>query len=273
MSGGSSRDYVTADLGAGVRVCATTRAGGASVGAWDSFNLATHVDDDPGAVASNRELLSRDLAKDLGIKRIQWLNQVHGVEILRADRATTSTAPEADAAFTTESGLALAVLTADCLPVVLVTDEAVGVAHCGWRGLAGKILPLLAAAMPGELRSAWLGPGICGGCYQVEQTLLAEFDESDLNTNQTVAGEGQANVGESGRLRRTARAAAGSAVAEDAQEGKVRLSLPAVAGNQLIQIGCEHIIHSNLCSLCDERFYSYRRRATTGRMATLVSRH
>lgn len=234
------REYVLADLGAGTRVCATTRRGGASIGAWGSFNLGTHVHDEPSAVAKNRSLLSTDL----GIEQIQWLDQVHGTIVVRADRSTVRSVPVADASFSTESRLALAVLTADCLPVVLATDEAVGVAHCGWRGLASGLLAALAGAMPGRLQAAWLGPGICGNCYQVDATLLDAFDRTHL----------------------------ARAVGDDAQEGKVRLSLASVADSQLAGMGCERIEHAPCCSLCDERFYSYRRDSITGRMATLVWR-
>ncbi len=237
---GAPREYVLADLGAGVRACATTRSGGASIGAWDSFNLGTHVHDEPSAVAKNRSLLSTDL----GIEQIQWLDQVHGTGVVRADRSTVRSVPVADASFATGSKLALAVLTADCLPVVLATDKAVGVAHCGWRGLASGLLAILADAMPGRLQTAWLGPGICGDCYQVDATLLDAFDRTDLT----------------------------HAVGDDAQDGKVRLSLSAVADSQLTGMGCERIEYSSCCSLCDERFYSYRRASITGRMATLAWR-
>lgn len=235
-----SRHYVTANLGSDVQVFATTRAGGTSVGAWDSLNLGMHVDDDPDAVANNRLRLSQDH----GFERVQWLNQVHGVGIVQADLESASSVPDADATYTTHRELALAVLTADCLPVVVVSTDAIGVAHCGWRGLAAGILPLLAAAMPGQVRAAWLGPGICGACYQVDEALLDAFDDIDLQ----------------------------HAVADDAAAGKVRLSLPAVAQRQLTGIGCERIERSECCSLCDERFYSYRRAPVTGRMATVVCR-
>ncbi|MCR9279613.1 MAG: peptidoglycan editing factor PgeF [Pseudomonadaceae bacterium] len=241
---GQSRDYVLADLEPGVRVFATTRSAGASAGAsvgeWASFNLASHVEDDPDAVAENRTRL----CQELGLQRVQWLNQVHGIDVLCADEETALTVPTADAAFTTRRGLALAVLTADCLPVVLLTDQAVGVAHCGWRGLAAGILSHLAEAMPGQLTSAWFGPGICGGCYQVDASLSEAFAEAHLS----------------------------GAIGDDEADGKVRLSLATVAQNQLRAMGCERIEPSNCCSLCDERFYSYRRCATTGRMATVVCR-
>ena len=112
-----------------MRALATTRRGGASRAPWDSFNLGAHVGDEPREVAANRALLRRELpAEPL------WLNQVHGTRCV--DAAVAAPGIEADASFTRRRGVVCAVLTADCLPVLLCDERAsvVGIAHAGWRG-------------------------------------------------------------------------------------------------------------------------------------------
>ena len=97
-----------------------------------------------------------------------WVDQVHGVEVVEADGPAASP-PVADASVTTTPGLPLAIMTADCAPVVFVSDDAVGIAHAGHRGLAGGILEATAARLRavghGEVR-AYLGPCIRAECYE-----------------------------------------------------------------------------------------------------------
>ena len=136
-----------------VRACVTTREGGVSQAPFDSFNLGDHVGDAPNAVVANRQQLQRVLGCEPA-----WMNQVHSSIAIEADPRHR---PNADASWTGEAGIACAVLTADCLPV-LFSDRAgtrVAAAHAGWRGLAGGVLEATVAAMaiPRGQLLAWLG--------------------------------------------------------------------------------------------------------------------
>ncbi|NQD80956.1 multi-copper polyphenol oxidoreductase, partial [Pseudomonas sp. CrR14] len=133
---GQAHDWLTPHwpAPAWVRACVTTRAGGVSSAPYDSFNLAAHVEDDPVAVAKNRQRLLSQLGC-----RPAWLQQVHGIDVAQADPEVVE---QADASWTATPGVACAVMTADCLPV-LFCDSAgtrVAAAHAGWRGLAGGVL-------------------------------------------------------------------------------------------------------------------------------------
>ena len=127
--------------GGEARALTTTRQGGVSRGVYETLNLGDHVGDDPAAVAENR----RRLGQLIGCARIQWLNQVHGTTCIHSSADRWHEVPEADAAWTAEPGLALAVLTADCVPVVLRGRGValVGVAHGGWRGLVSGVIGAL----------------------------------------------------------------------------------------------------------------------------------
>ena len=143
------------DLPAGAGALLTTRAGGQSTGPFASFNLGGHVGDDPAAVAANRARLRGFLPADP-----LWLNQVHGAAVAEAD--LSEGVPEADAVLARSSGRVCAVLTADCLPVLLCDDDAsvVAAAHAGWRGLAAGVLENTVRQMgvPPHRVRAWLGP-------------------------------------------------------------------------------------------------------------------
>ena len=151
-----------------VRAVTTTRAGGVSGGEWARFNLATRVGDDETAFTENR----RRLRVVLGLpEEPRWLNQAHTNRVLALPRDDISR--EADAAITDEPGVICAVLTADCVPVLLCDDEGgqVAVIHAGWRGIASGIVEATVAAFsvaPGHLL-AWMGPAIGPGAYEVGQ--------------------------------------------------------------------------------------------------------
>lgn len=233
---------------ANARAVTTTRYGGFSQHAYAGLNLAAHVGDEYQAVVRNRQRL----CQVIGLPHIQWLNQVHGSYCLQADMTTTALAPEADAAWTTQPGLALAVLTADCLPVVFCRRDggAVGVAHAGWRGLVSGVLASVLRALPGEPAEylAWIGPGIGVDVYQVGDE-VAE------------AVRGMRNTG--------ARADRYLHVSRD-RPGKYQLDLAGLAGQQLGYLGVAEVGGERICSFSDQRFYSYRREGSTGRMATVV---
>ena len=226
---------------AGVRALATTRCGGVSRARWHGFNLGDHVDDDRQSVAANRELLRRELpAEPL------WLAQVHGTRCV--DAATASPDVEADASATRQRGVVCAVLTADCLPVLLCDDAAtvVGVAHAGWRGLAAGVIESTVAAMaePGMRLMAWLGPAIGPQAFEVGGEVRDLFIAQDPQ-------------------------AAGAFAAGDS--GKWLCDIHQLAAQRLHALGIDRIARSGCCTMSDAgSFFSYRRDGVTGRMASLI---
>ncbi|MCC6659210.1 MAG: peptidoglycan editing factor PgeF [Rhodocyclaceae bacterium] len=226
---------------AGVRAFVTTRSGGVSIGPYASLNLADHVGDDPAAVAENRRRLRAHLPSEP-----LWLTQVHGPRVVRAEQAAAGV--EADAAFTRQSGRVCAVLTADCLPVLLCNDvgTVVAVAHAGWRGLAGGVVEAAVRATnePPSRLLAWLGPAIGPQAFEVGAEVRAAF------------------------LAHSAEASAAFAAREN---GKWLADLYRLAGQRLNALGVERVFGGGFCAFNEtERFYSYRRDKATGRMATLI---
>ncbi len=235
---------------AGVRALTTNRQGpdgrwGPGLGGW---NLAAHVGDRQATVTANRTTLRASI----GVQRIQWLTQVHGTRCLAADAATTVAAPEADAAWTCEAGLALAVLTADCVPVVLGHRRGtlVAVAHGGWRGLVSGVLERLVAALPAapEDLVAWLGPAIGPAAYEVGEEVASAV---------RALPDGDALAGAC--LRR-------------GRPGRHYLDLFTLSECLLRRAGVPLVSTEALCTFSDRRFFSYRRDGATGRMATLAWR-
>ncbi len=227
-----------------VRVISTLRGGGASRGPYASLNLALHVGDDPVAVARNRQCLRE--AAGLPDEPL-WLEQVHGTAVARhAD--LVSRPPRADAAVALAPGRVCAVMTADCLPVALADRQGtrVGLAHAGWRGLAGGVLEATIAALgvdPSDL-CAWLGPAIGPAAFEVGAEVQAAF---------------------------VARwPAAGAAFTPNAR-GRLQADLYALARLALRECGVRDVHGGGECTYADaSRFFSFRRDATTGRMATLA---
>ena len=152
----------------------TDRTGGISTGAFGSLNLALHVEDDPTVVLENRRLLEEQLGQP-----IQYMEQVHGDSVSLV-RASTIDSPTADALLTQESGIALAVMVADCIPLLLANAGAVAAVHVGRRGLLNDV----AIKTLNKLRSldsspvtAVIGPSICGSCYEVSQEIFNEVTD------------------------------------------------------------------------------------------------
>lgn len=222
-----------------MRALTTTRAGGVSGKPGSGFNLADHVGDDPGHVAANREIL----AQALGAMPIQWLEQVHGVRAVEAGRETL---PRADAAWTAAPGQVVAVLTADCLPVVLAdrAGQVIAIAHGGWRGLVNGILAETVSAMSVQPEFAWLGPAIGADVYEVGEEVLEQ-----------VVGNGPQFE---------------QALERGPRPGKGYLDLSTLAELQLARLGVQEIYRSGLSTWDTGRFYSFRREGRTGRMATLA---
>lgn len=233
----------------GVRACVTTRTlPGHSQAPYDAFNLGARCGDDPDAVAFNREHL-RELAALPGAPH--WLSQVHGTAVQRIDRVQPGTTePEADAAITHVPGAVLAVLTADCLPVLFATRDGsqVAAAHAGWRGLAAGVLETTVAAFeapPGEIL-AWLGPAAGPARYEIGEEVRSAFVDAD----------------------------AGAATCFIAtRPGHYLIDLYALARRRLRAAGVSDLHGGGLCTISDaDRFYSWRRDGRTGRMASLIFR-
>ncbi len=228
-----------------LRVLTTTRQGGASRAPYDGFNLATHVGDAPSSVAANRRLLSGLL----GGLPVQWLEQVHGTEIVEASAGSAHRVPVADGAWTRESGLVLAVLTADCLPVVLADSSftCFAVVHAGWRGLVGGVLESACRRLPVSPAIAWLGPAIGPRAYEVGEAVRTAVMALPVDT--------------------------GPALLPGHVGGKWQLDLYALAAALLRRCGVAEIYGEGYCTWTDEVFFSHRRDGgRTGRMATLAWR-
>lgn len=227
---------------AGVRAVMTTRRGGVSAGAYASLNLATHVGDDGSTVAANRHRLRHSLALPA---EPAWLDQVHGSVVATLPRAARDAA---DAAVTFTRGHVCAVLVADCLPVFLASraGDRVGIAHAGWRGLAGGVVEATVSALDCEPSAlvAWLGPAIGPDAFEVGHEVRAAFVDRD---------PGAAEAFRNGR------------------EGRFLADLPALARRRLAAAGVSDVHGGGLCTFKDAaRFYSYRRDGATGRMAALA---
>lgn len=232
---------------AGVQYFCTTRSGGVSAAPWDSFNLGQHVGDDPQSVKDNRARLRLTLpAAPL------WLDQVHGTAVWDADDNAVSVPPRADAAVTTQPGRVLAIMTADCLPVVIadVQGRVLGVAHAGWRGLAAGVLENTLAHMrerapDASAWRAWIGPAISQAHFEVGDEVYQTFVEHDVRLAMYFAA--------------------------DPSRGRWRADLPSIARHRLFHAGVQQIECCGRCTYEDKhRFFSYRRQSRTGRQATLA---
>ncbi|GLC94120.1 laccase domain protein [Cupriavidus sp. TA19] len=244
-----------------VRALSTTRHGGVSQGPYGlaggvpgGLNLGTHVCDDPLDVARNRERLAAHLPS-----MPRWLDQVHGCAVVTADHVAGADdrAPQADASVAIAPGHVCAVMTADCLPVLLCDAQGtvVGAAHAGWRGLCHGVIEATLARMQaasgghGRRWLAWLGPAIGPDAFEVG----AEVREAFL---------AQAQAGEQDAVDAAFRAGA---------PGKYLADIYALARMRLARAGCTEVYGGDACTVTDAaRFYSYRRDGVTGRMASLA---
>ncbi|GAB6067126.1 peptidoglycan editing factor PgeF [Methylothermus subterraneus] len=224
-----------------VKAAVTLRTGGVSQGPFSSWNLAAHVGDDPEAVARNRQILRERL--DLPAEPI-WLAQRHGNRVVAAD-AAHSGPPPADASFTASPNVVCAVLTADCLPILLTDGHTVAAVHAGWRGILAGIIEQ-AIALPAWRRTpiAWLGPAIGPEVFEVGQAVRDAF----VNKNPSLK----------------------SAFCPRAD--RYVADLYALAKRLLNQGGVRAIYGGGFCTYRDARFFSYRRDGACGRMASLIWR-
>lgn len=231
----------------GVRAAFTTRLGGVSVASWDSFNLATHVQDDAAHVAANRARLGKLLGL---MAEPAWLNQVHGVAVADLDAGVPASPPTADASITSRAGAPCVVMVADCLPLLFTTRDGsrVGAAHAGWRGLASGVIEQTVKALgsPGAELRVWLGPCISRENFEVGEEVREEFVRRD---------------------------ACASAYFDRNARGRWQADLVGLARRRLDLLGVADVSGGGWCTFADgERFYSHRRDGKGGRLAALIWR-
>jgi YfiH family protein len=216
-----------------------------SAAPYASFNLGGHVGDSAEAVAENR----RQLKAAAGLPaEPAWLAQVHGTTVVDLDASAAGPLGPADASFSRQPGRVCAILTADCLPILLAADsgDLVAAAHAGWRGLAGGVIEATVKALrvAPETLMAWLGPAIGPGHFEVG----SEVREALL------AGDSCAD----------------SAFAANTR-GRFMADLSALARRRLAAVGVGRIYGGGQCTYADEnRYFSHRRDGVTGRQATLI---
>lgn len=226
----------------------TTRAGGASSGRYSDNNLALHVGDDAASVRANRRVLQTRL----GAQRIQWLDQVHGNNcVYISDSAASLETPAADAMWTDQSGTALAIMSADCVPVLLADrqGQCVGAAHAGWQGLEQGVIGELIRQMPARAEDviAWIGPCISASRYEVGEDVWGRFIGDYRPAMQS----------------------------HPRDRTKRLLDLTEIARLQMQEQGIANVSAGGFCSYDDDRFYSHRRAThsgedVTGRMASVI---
>lgn len=232
---------------------------GISLPPYDGLNLGDHVGDDPARVLANRQGLL-DYAQ--GCQAIRWLQQVHGIYCPEASNIEDGAA--ADASFTQQSGLACAIMTADCLPVLFcdLQGRQVAAAHAGWKGLAAGVLvntvdSFLLQGIAANQIIAWLGPAISVAAFEVGgevKQAFSHFENGDTWADNTCFIKGRAD--------------------------RWQANLYQLARLQLMHLGLQGVYMNDenkpFCTYLDSnkdnqaRFYSYRRQAITGRQASLI---
>ncbi len=263
--------WLTPDWPAPANVHAATmlRTGGVSCGAYASLNPAMHVGDDADRILQNRQIIKECLGLP---DEPVWLDQIHSNRAVQA--ITTEPLQQADASYTAESGVVCAVLTADCLPLMVCAADGSQVAaiHAGWRGLLAGVIgntitamqipldppfakggagqldlnpPLCKRGVRGDFL-VWLGPAIGPDCFEVGAEVRDAFLE---------------------------KSAAFITAFKEQQSGKWLADIYQLARIDLAMLGIDKVYGGGFCTVTEhERFYSYRRDKQTGRMATLIWR-
>lgn len=245
--GGEMIKLLEAHLGqiSGVRGCFTTRLGGFSLEPYLSLNLGQHVGDDPNFVAKNRALVQ----KKINVKSISWLNQIHSNKVVTINsHADIINMQDADAQVTTLKNVGLAIMTADCLPVLFASTngEVVACAHAGWRGLYNGVISATIAKMkiPPQNIIACMGPCIGANDYEVGDDLYCKFVQKDPTY---------------------------SVFFRQISGHHFLADLKGIARQELMNLGvkiindCQHTTFGE-----PDLFFSYRRSNVTGRMASLI---
>jgi len=228
-----------------IRRVITTRAGGVSASPFETFNLGDHVGDDPRAVAANRKRLAATLS--LPSDRVVWMNQVHSARVVTVSEPSAKPIDDTDALVTATPRLALAVITADCVPVLLADAGAgvVGAAHAGRVGAAdGVVLRTVEAmlALGANVKdiSVLLGPAVSGANYEVPEEMAADIEVRLPGSRTTTS------------------------------KGTPGLDLRAGITRQLNGAGITSVDTDPRCTVADSALFSHRRDAPTGRFASVV---
>lgn len=238
------------DVPKNIHAAMTLRSGGVSSGTYASLNPATHVDDNLEAVLENRQRIKQALS--LPSKPV-WLNQIHSAKVAEINQSANLTGLQdlsglitADASFTCESNTVCAILTADCLPVLLSSHDGKKIAaiHAGWRGLLAGIISNTVSALKTKDLSVWLGAAIGRCCFEVGAEVRDLFIAKHPQFAQAFTAKTSTKY-----------------LADIYQLARIDLAL-----NNIHQV-----YGGDLCTVCDsQRFFSYRRDKQTGRMATLI---
>jgi len=228
---------------ANIHAFTTTRLGGVSGAPFDSLNVAGHVGDCDVHVEKNRQRLIEQYEIP---GSPYWLNQVHGTEVIELTERVDPQVPlTADGAWTQQPRLVCAVLTADCLPLLLTNErgDQVAAVHAGWRGMADGIIETAVSQLDEEPSKvlAWAGPCIGPAAFEVGEEVREQLGGSDR------------------------------AYLPSSNTGKLLANLYLLAQQRLAAIGVTQYSHSPMCTYVDETcFFSYRRNGQCGRMASLI---
>lgn len=226
-----------------IHAATTLRIGGVSLGKYASLNLATHVNDDPELVRQNRRIIKSRL--NLPSEPI-WLHQTHSNVAIKI--TATSVPLHGDASYTDQADVVCAVMTADCLPLLICAADGNEIAaiHAGWRGLLDGIIDNTINALQSRDVLVWLGPAIGPGCFEVGGEVRSAYLKK--SSDYTYAFKKH-------------------------KQGKWLADIYQLARINLSALGISKVYGGHFCTVTDhERFYSYRRDKDTGRMATLIWR-
>jgi polyphenol oxidase len=228
---------------ANIHAATTLRTGGVSQGEYANLNLATHVGDNPVHVGQNRQIITTLLG--LPSEPI-WLNQCHSNRAIEA--GITDTPPSADASHTNQAGMVCAVMTADCLPLLVCSCDGTEIAaiHAGWCGLLDGVIDNTIAALQNKDLLVWLGPAIGPDSFEVGEEVRAAYIAKSVDYTTAFKPHSQS---------------------------KWLADIYRLARINLAAQGIDKVYGGGFCTVTDhERFYSYRRDKVTGRMATLIWR-
>lgn len=221
-----------AALDAGVSVVFTTRAGGVSEDPYASLNLSAATGDEPERVEANRSRVAAALGVDP--PSMKTARQVHGARVLECDPVSAPLG-EGDAVVTRSHNVGVGVVTADCVPILILARDGVAAVHAGWRGIVAGVIEAALKRLD-EPVAAWVGPSIHACCYEVGPDVTSAFEELSLP------------------------------IADP-----WHVDPAAAASTQLRRAGIERIAATHLCTSCDSRFFSHRRDRLTGRQGGFIA--
>ena len=229
----------------------TRRVGGVSQAPYDNFNLAMHVDDKVADVLTNRQRLQQFIGNEIQVK---WLKQIHSNTVVNASTIEPDMI-EADAAYTVDNKIACAVLTADCLPILLADKqgECIAAVHAGWRGVINGVIENTVLKMSEHVKPeyAWLGPAIGAEVFEVGEDVYTGFLQSNSAYRECFINKKSMH----------------------GETHKWNLNIYQAAKMVLNASDIFNIFGGEYCTYTDtDQFFSYRRQATTGRMATIIAK-